>query len=1160
MLTDRSQRLFSRRLWCTGLLFLLLAACAPGLHAQFDSASVLGNIHDPSGAAIRNAHLTLTDTKKAISVEKFSDAEGHYEFQNVPSGNYRLSVTAEGFQPSQTAVFTVEIGARQRVDMSLPVGNAATSITVDGAATPLETETSDRGETVQGQQAVALPLNGRSYADLAILVPGVKKSTLESTSFPARDGSYNVNGLTSQANNFQLDGIDNNAYQEANQGYSNEAVIPSPDAVQEFKVETDNYSAEYGRAGGAIVNATTRGGGSELHGGVYDYLRNTVLNAYGPFLGLGVKPTLVQNQFGGMLGGPAWKDRLFYFGDYEGLRMVARTLTQAVLPTSAERNGIFTVDGSSNNSTGNIVTLKNPFTGTIYSDGKIPLGDSSINPLATKVFSLLPATNISGAALTSNNYQYMAPNTTTDDKGDGRLDFILSPRQNGFFRYSQRSVDYAVAPSYPGLAGGNSNGDLYARTRQIVAGWNWVISSNSILQLRFGQTWTSSGKRPVNLGRDNILADLGFANVPNDPSYTGGVNTQSVTGFTQFGEQATNPQFTNPTLANPKVNYSWMHGHHSIKLGYEYGWLSQAISDFHPKFGSDTYAGQFSNVAASNTSLSASVVRQAANLADFLWGARSHYELNNVAEVNYLRHWHMGYVQDDWRLSSTLTLNLGLRYEFVTPDYEQNNHNLNFDPVGQRILHAGKGTDVTNANYTLHYVGDGSLAKRTLVNPDYKDFGPRFGFAWMARPQTVVRGGYAISYAHLFRYGGEGLLAYNGPDVVDATIDQKPSTALCTSLTQDPSTCFRRTQDGYETNFASAINFSTTKAQTRYRPANFRTPYVQAYHLSVQQLLPQSMTLEVAYVGSHGVQLPALYDYNQARLCTAAEVAASSCPAQLARRSISGFTNILTESNLGYLLYHSLQVKLTRPFAHGLFLTNAFSWSKGINNVGADLETNGGDSAVVNIANVKGDRGLDSYNQPFNDTLSLIADLPFGRGQLFGKNAPTWQQQLLGGWQLTAVNVVTSGLPINVNYTANSSYVVSSTSSVYALRPNLNTSVKAAYGKHLVKTNTSVTGYLNYSSFSTPDGNVLFGNSPRNGFRGPAYGQLDLGLHKSLPLPLRHGKLEFRIEAFNALNATNYAVPDTAYSDGASSFGAFSNSLSNVYPSRQIQSALRLEF
>jgi hypothetical protein len=275
----------------------------------------------------------------------------------------------------------------------------------------------------------------------------------------------------------------------------------------------------------------------------------------------------------------------------------------------------------------------------------------------------------------------------------------------------------------------------------------------------------------------------GIPNVPQDPTITGGLNTQTVTGYTQFGAQSSALQFTNPTQANPKVNYTWVKGKHSLKVGYEYGWLARAISDFHPKFGADTYSGQYSSVGSTTTA-------QAANLSDFLFGARNNYQLNAVNEVNYLRYWHFGYVQDDWHFLPNLTINADLRYEFMSPNFEQDNNMLNFDPVNQQLLHAGSGTDVnstaTGQVYKLHYVGGSSLADRALVNPDYKGFAPRLGFAYQAHLGTVIRGGYGISYSYLFRFGGEGLLAYNGPNNYNATlpVNQTPGQGLCTSLTR----------------------------------------------------------------------------------------------------------------------------------------------------------------------------------------------------------------------------------------------------------------------------------------------------------------------------------------------------------------------------------------
>jgi hypothetical protein len=321
----------------------------------------------------------------------------------------------------------------------------------------------------------------------------------------------------------------------------------------------------------------------------------------------------------------------------------------------------------------------------------------------------------------------------------------------------------------------------------------------------------------------------------------------------------------------------------------------------------------------------------------------------------------MGYIQDDWKTMPKLTLNLGLRYEFMSPNYEQNNKFYNFDPVNDQLIAAGTGTDVNSTAlghvYDIHYAGGNSLSDRGLVDLNLKNFGPRLGFAYQAYPKTVIRGGYGISYAYLFRTGGEGLLAYNGPDNYDATLpsNQTPGQGLCTSLTQDPTTCFRRMQDGYQTNFAGPTNFSTTKAQTRYLPRDFKPAYVQAFHLSIQQEMPWDTTLEISYVGNHTVHEATLEDFNQARTCRPSEVpagAAGQCTTSLLnRRPIANFTDILTYSNAGSLVYNSLQTKLQHRFSHGVFLINSFTWSRGIDLASADLETQNSDSALVNNYN-----------------------------------------------------------------------------------------------------------------------------------------------------------------------------------------------------------------
>jgi hypothetical protein len=323
--------------------------------------------------------------------------------------------------------------------------------------------------------------------------------------------------------------------------------------------------------------------------------------------------------------------------------------------------------------------------------------------------------------------------------------------------------------------------------------------------------------------------------------------------------------------------------------------------------------------------------------------------------------------------------------------------------------------------------------------------------------------------------------------------------------------------------------------------------------------LMKNTTLEVSYVGNHGVHIPVLTDFNQGATEPVSCNSGIGCLTQQQRRPIPTFTNILTALPQGYLLYNSLQTKLERRYSNGIFLINSFTWSRAINNASADLETYGGDGALVNFYNPAGDRGPSSYNQPLNNTLSIIADLPFGKGKMFGQNAPAWQQAILGGWQVTAINMVTSGLPINLTYTPSAQYVVSSTSEVYSVRPNLVSTAKAVYApkSNYVKTNGALSGTLLSSQVSVPSPSQYFGNAGRNDLSGPAFAQLTLALHKSEQLWSENRNLEFRIEAFNVLNSTNFQYPDTAVTDGAS-FGTYT--AANAYPSRQVQLALRLSF
>ncbi|HEY0163266.1 MAG TPA: carboxypeptidase regulatory-like domain-containing protein [Edaphobacter sp.] len=1101
--------------------------------AQFESASVLGYIHDISGAAVPNANVTLTNVATGIKQVKQTDNEGRYEFPSIQPGNYQVTAEAQGFTGARAETFSVLVNARQRVDLSLKPGSVSEEVTVSSAAQMLDTETSSHSTVIATKQVEDLPLNGRSYADLVLLVPGARKSLLENTTTSSREGSFNINGLRSAFNNYLLDGLDNNNYGTSNQGFANENIPPSPDAVNEFRVETNNYSAEYGRSTGAVINASIRRGTNQFHGRAWDYDRNTIFNAIGPFLAPGAsKPKFIRNQFGGTFGGPIWKDHTFFFVDYEGVRQIFNNPSaSSTLPTADQRAGNFAG-----------IALRNPITGENYANGIIPA--SAVTPFARAVLDALPLPTLPGI---SNNYSLTPRGTIQDDKADARVDHTFNDHWTVFGRYSEHRGFIFDPPSIPGRAGGNSNGNVSIQNRNIAGGATWTISANKLLDMRFGWSRNLGGKFPIGVGESSMLVENGITDgLPTDPIVVRALNQQSVTGFSQFGAQSSNPQFQNPTIFNPKVNFTWIKGKHSMKFGYEWQGVNTELNDFNPSYGADTYAGQFSRpldgggnpVATSNDA----ATQQARNLADFMMGNRSEYALTTYAIVHLQQRYHFMYFQDDIKVSPKLTINAGLRYEIVTPQYERDNRLSNFDPTTNSLIHAR----------------DGGIGSRALVNTPLTNLGPRFGFAYSADDKTVIRGGYGIGYSQWNRAGGENNLTYNGPDVVSADIIQGtgssaatyPSPAtLCQNDSQLQANCFRQTQQGYAANLTTPAYFNPLNVTSRYIPRDFKTGYVQSYQVGIQRQLPYGFVADIAYIGNKGTHLQVLADYNQATPC----VAASGCGSLQSRRPVANFGSIEIAYGAGSSNYNSLQFKLEKRASKGLYLLNSFTYSRIFDISSGHLETSNGDNSRVNYTNPRNDYGPGGYDQPLADTLSVVYDLPYGHGQRWGGSTGRLTNTVLGGWQLTLINTMTSGQPVNITYSLSTSSPLYGSSLVTYRPQRVNNGAIKGPSSGRVKTATTLNNYYVPTNLTTPTAGP-WGNVTRNSERSDAFYQADLGLHKAFPLWSDSSKFDFRAEAFNVLNKVNYAAPNSTY--GGSSFGQ----ITQAFPARQLQLAAKIIF
>jgi len=1090
----------SRTLWLAALLVLSAGASL----AQFETAVVLGTVKDPSGAVLHDAKVELKNLGAGVSSNAVTDENGNYQFLEVRVGRYEVSAQGAGFKRGVTDAFDVRVNAHQRVDLALQVGDVTQTVQVVAAASAVEADSSDRGQVVNRETVVNLPLNGRSSATLALLAPGVRPAY----GLPKRESSFNVSGLRSQFNNFILDGVDNNAYGTSNQGLSNQVVQVAPDALQEFKVITNSYSAEYGRVGGGVVNASVRAGTNQLHGSVWEYLRNTDLNATGFFKPVGgQKPVYIQNQFGAAAGGPIRKDKIFIFGDYEGLRRLQRALTFGSVPTLDQRNGIFTMP------------VKNPYTGEIYNNGIIP--QSQITAFGRKVFGDLPAPNLPG---NTRNYSALLPATDNDDKGDIRYDHYLTSKLTAFSRFSYRLYNQLAAPnnSIPGPSGQGAGIISRVMNWQTASGLTWTINPTSLAEFRLGVSKTEGMKTPATLdGGPDMLQAYGIPGLPTDKALTGGLNTQNVTGYASYGRDYTSPQWQDPLVVNPKANYSKILHRHTVKVGYEYQAINTLIDDFNPAYGQDIYGGQFTNPTPTKSNI-------VYNLADFLFGARSTYQLTNFTVANLRQRMHFAYLQDDFKFSPRLTLNLGMRYEFATPQYERDNRMANYDP----------------GSNTLAPAKSGSITDRALVNPSYNNWGPRVGLAYSLNSKTVIRSGYGISYVLFIRQGGDSYLAYNGPYVVNAQITQSPSQGPCTPNAA-PTTCFRPTEMGYPAGFTSPANFTTLTTKTVYVQKDIRTPYVQNWHFTVQRELARNLVMDLGYSGNHSVGLWVNADLNQAL---------PNLPNQLlplkARRPNAQFDYIDANFSAGFSTYHALQVKMEKRYSQGVYLLNSFTWSKAIDNAAGALEAANGDHQAVNLFSFRSSKGLSGYDQPFNNTTSVVWDMPFGRGRRFGSGLPYLADAMLGGWTLSGINTMASGQTINLIYSPGAAFIAtdgSKNSAVY--RPNLIGDPMMPSGQR------SITQYFNPNTILVPtDVTHPYGNAGRNIGRNDRCFNFDLGVHKQFRLPGEGRNLEFRTEVFNLLNRTNFSPASGDRS--SSSFGA----ISGTFPARQVQFALRLAF
>ena len=795
---------------CRVITQVAMALClAAPAYAQVDRATLTGIVKDPSGAVISKAQvriMSLATNSQNIAV---TSTDGTYLVVNLAPGEYLVQVEAPGFQRFEQTV-ALELGARSRLDVSLAVGSIGETVTVQGVTPLLSTESAVVGTVIDQNEMAKLPLAIRNWDDLLSLVPGVQtdRYTEQAGGTSAgRTGGVSVHGNRTLQNNFLLDGVANNSFSTNVQELTTQLSRPSVDAIGEFKVVTSPYAAEYGWSPGAAIIVSTKSGSNALRGTAYDFFRNDSLDSNNYFAERAnqPKPTNNQNQFGGNLGGPVVKNRVFFFGDVEATRIEQGVLRTGRILTADERRGVFST------------AIRDPLTGANFPNNTIP-GDR-IDPVAARVMAMLPSPNAAG----NNNY-INQPNV--EDESERYLARVDVPwgNDNVFARYIYSDRFRYVPGFLGGILDGTSTsawGRNYLSSHAIVGGWTKVINPRFFNEFRlsYGRGTNDGTQDPF--GEDGN-ATIGFRGVPNDPRVVGGIVGMDVSGHVRLGSPNFMPKFQHTEQMQFLNTLTWLAGRHQVKFGADVmAPMNNEYFDVAPTRGNLAFNGQFTG----------------SGLADFVLGYAQRAQLTNVFVVEQQLRSYGAYVQDDWKVTDAFTVNLGVRYDYMPPATEANNRMANFDPVAGALV----------------YASDGSLEQRALVNPDKNNFSPRLGAIYQAGERTIIRGGFGIFYNQFDRIGSEDQLALNPPGL--ANIDVQSAGASTVPIL--------RLQDGFPANFLDPANINVARIMVRAADRNTPRTEVRQFGVGVERQLGESFVVSADFVGSSTSHLAVLRNINQ---------------------------------------------------------------------------------------------------------------------------------------------------------------------------------------------------------------------------------------------------------------------------------------------------------
>ncbi len=1127
-----------------GVVVFLISVAVVGF-AQVDTGSLVGTVKDASGALLPGVTVTATNTDTGIATAKKTEQNGDFVITPLHIGRYSVSVEATGFQREVRKDIVLDVQQTIKLDFSLKVGSVSETMEISGAPPLLETESASLGNVVTAETVEELPLNGRRYTDLAELTSGVTKvieGPVNGGNTPTNGnagGSFAVNGTRGDQNNFTLDGIDNNSNDNGDV-----AVLSSVDAIAEFKIETSNYSPEFGRSGGAVINATTKSGTNKYHGSAWEFLRNDAFDAaqYG-FGSVLTKAPYKQNQFGATFGGPIKKDKAFFFVDYEGTRIrqaqsdIVTVPTDGTNGTSNERAGDFSgILGSTPSGTD---ALGRPiYPNEIYDPTLLPAGcvagsippcyrngfgfdaagmpiagqaniipAGSLNTLGLNYAALYPSPNQPGpnGDYTTNNYAVNAPGTDQIDQMDVRADENLTDKIQLFERFSYIKDTRFQAPVFSGIAdgGGYNTGGRPLDTEGAVFGLNYAIKSNMVNAFRAGFNRVHYVSNSPSYGQQFPPANLQVPGVPNDPLING-LTWFAPSAYAGLGEPLYTP--TRSTTQDIQINdtLSIVHGKHLVKFGPQFRFDQFNLLQIGQPRGNLSFSGQFTSNAGNLEGGSGN------GLADMLVGLPIQSAISSEVYFGNRQHTFGAFVQDTYRATPKLTLDLGLRWDYATPVYESQHRQSNWDYTKGILVPSG------TAGYP-----------KNLETTDKDDFAPRIGLAYTPFPSKpfVIRAGYGRFFVfYEIRTGDPLQVDYNLPFFFEPTFNSDGITPSQVTLTS-----------GFPPLSPSEAPFANVTSQDW----NPHTPLYDQWNLNIQYQLPGQIVISPGYVGTKGTHLQVLRDYNQIPTpqATYDPTLAPYCDPTLTLQCQFGtFTSI---TNHGNSTYHAFQIKAEKRTSHGLYFLSAFTFSKAINDQ-PEICCNA--PWPQDSYNIAAEKGLADYDNRKRWVNSVDYLLPVGKGQAF-MNRGGVANAVLGGWHVGGIITLRSGFPFSPTI----SFDPTNTGSPGLLRANRLGSGHLAH--------PSPTLWFNTNDFSDPTCNC-FGNAGKNILEGPGERTADLSARKIFNVTERFN-LEFRAEFFNAFNHAVFSQPDGNIDDGPGASGVIT---STVIPQRQIQFALKLAF